>query len=64
MDEDLPIPPPIQFLGDDVDEAGIGGMMRPPTKGDTDDDDSGDSDDSGDDDKGDDYDDGDDGDAP
>lgn len=49
IDDDLPVPPPIQFLGDDDDAAGIGGMMRPPVKDDTDDD-SGDDDDGGDDD--------------
>lgn len=47
-EEDRPIPPPIQFDGEDGDEAGLGGMMRPPVKDDTDDDD-GDDDDSADD---------------
>jgi len=30
MDEDQPVPPPIQIDGEDGDEAGIGGLMNPP----------------------------------
>lgn len=47
-EEDRPIPPPMQFDGEDGDEAGLGGMRRPPVKDDTDGDDDDDGDDDGD----------------